>query len=111
MSHQGIYCGPNDNRPNRDKTPTIKQVKWRNRNQILWRLKGMIIPHYEKGVLTDSERSKLNQAFSLIKEVCDNSTESSIELGFRAVRRCKFCGKPVYIGDMCKKHYEEYGEL
>lgn len=111
MSNQGIYAGPIDNSPNRDRRPTEKQVKWRIRNQILWRLKGMVNPSTcDVGVLTDTERSAINEAFSLIREVCDKSTESSIELGFRAVRRCKFCGKPVYIDDLCKKHYREYGK-
>lgn len=32
-----------------------------------------------------------------------NSTQSSRELGFNAVERCRICGKPVYKNGLCKK--------
>lgn len=104
MSKQGIYAGPVNNSPNRDRQPTEKQRKWRARNNILWRLKGMSIPYYTgTGILTPVEIEKLTQAFSLIREVVNNSTQSSRELGFNAVERCRICGKPVYKNGLCKK--------
>lgn len=106
MSQQGIYVGPNDNIPNRDRQPTEKQKRWRARNNILWRLKGMTIPYYSgTGILTQVEVEKLSQAFSLIKEVVDNSTHSSRELGFNAVERCRICGKPATHNDLCSVCY------
>lgn len=69
-----------------------KQLRWQKRNRILWRLKGMVIP-IDTEVLTPVEVDKLNNAFSIIKSVVDNSTQSSIELGFNAKKRCHFCGK------------------
>lgn len=104
MSKQGIYVGSTNNSPNRDRQPTDKQKRWRIRNNILWRLKGMTIPYYAgTGILTPVEVEKLTQAFSLIREVVGNSTQSSRELGFNAVERCRICGKPVYKNGLCKK--------
>lgn len=106
MSKQGIYAGPVNNSPNRDRQPTEKQRKWRVRNNILWRLKGMSIPYYTgTGILTPVEIEKLTQAFSLIREVVNDSTQSSRELGFNAVERCKICGKPMYKDGLCKGCY------
>lgn len=85
---------------------TEKQLRWQKRNRILWRLKGMVIP-IDTEVLTPVEVDKLNNAFSIIKSVVDNSTQSSIELGFNAKKRCHFCGKPVVEGsEYCKEHKE-----
>lgn len=85
---------------------TEKQLRWQKRNRILWRLKGMVIP-IDTEVLTPVEVDKLNNAFSIIKSVVGNSTQSSIELGFNAKKRCHFCGKPVVEGsEYCKEHKE-----
>lgn len=85
---------------------TEKQLRWQKRNRILWRLKGMVIP-IDTEVLTPVEVDKLNNAFSIIKSVVDNSTQSSIELGFNAKKRCHFCGKPVVEdSEYCKEHKE-----
>lgn len=109
MSQQGIYVGPTNTSPNRDRHPTEKQRKWRVRNNILWRLKGMTVPyHIGTGILTPVEVEKLTQAFSLIKEVVSNSTQSSRELGFNAVERCRYCGKPsTHEGGLCDNCYNE----
>lgn len=84
---------------------TEKQERWQKRSRILWRLKGIGIPTYETSILTATEIEKLSQAFSLIREVVRDSTESSRELGFNAIERCKICGKPMYKGGLCKKCY------
>lgn len=84
---------------------TEKQERWQKRNRILWRLKGMSIPAYETSILTTTEIEKLSQAFSLIREVVKDSTQSSRELGFNAIERCKICGKPMYKDSLCKKCY------
>ena len=109
MSQQGIYVGPTNTSPNRDRHPTDKQKRWRIRNSILWRLKGMTIPYYTgTGILTSVEEEKLTQAFSLIREVVGNSTQSSRELGFNAVERCRCCGKPsTHEGGLCDNCYNE----
>lgn len=108
MSQQGIYVGPTNNSPNRDREPTEKQRKWRVRNNILWRLKGMSIPYHGTGILTPIEVEKLTQAFSLIREVVDASTQSSRELGFNAVERCRCCGKPsTHEGKLCDDCYNK----
>lgn len=107
MSKQGIYVGPTNNSPNRDRQPTDKQKRWRIRNNILLRLKDMTIPYYAgTGILTPVEVEKLTQAFSLIREVVGNSTQSSRELGFNAVERCKYCDKPsTHEGGLCDNCY------
>lgn len=107
MSKQGIYVGPTNNSPNRDRQPTDKQKRWRIRNNILWRLKDMSIPYYSgTGILTSVEVEKLTQAFSLIREVVSNSTQSSRELGFNAVEGCRYCGKPsTHEGGLCDNCY------
>ena len=82
---------------------TEKQERWQKRNRILWRLKGMSIPAYGTSILTTTEIEKLSQAFSLIREVVKDSTQTSRELGFNAVERCRICDKPVYKNGLCKK--------
>lgn len=85
---------------------TEKQLKWQKRDRILWRLKGMTMP-LDKEVLTPLESDKLKVAFGIIKSVVDNSTQSSIELGFNAKKRCPYCGKPVVEGsEYCREHKE-----
>lgn len=105
MSQQGIYAGPNNISPNRDRQPTEKQEKWRIRNRVLWRLKGMVNP-VNYTVCTPVEIDKLNRAFQLISEVCRDSVNSSIELGFNAVKRCKYCGKPATHDSLCEDCYK-----
>lgn len=83
---------------------TEKQLKWQKRSRILFRLKGMIGFSFEEGVLTPLERNELNTALSIIRKIIRDSTESSIELGFNAKKRC-FCGKPVVEGsEYCVEH-------
>ena len=67
----------------------------------------MSIPYYSgTGILTSVEVEKLTQAFSLIREVVSNSTQSSRELGFNAVERCRYCGKPsTHEGGLCDNCY------
>ena len=85
---------------------TEKQLRWQKRSLILFRLKGIItgFPSGE-GVLTSLEMDKLNTAFSIIREVIQDSVKSSIELGFNAKERRPICGKPVVDGSKyCKEH-------
>lgn len=83
---------------------TEKQLKWQKRCRILFRLKGMTGFSFEEGVLTPLERNELNTALSIIRKIIRDSTESSIELGFNAKKRC-FCGKPVVEGsEYCVEH-------
>lgn len=82
---------------------TNKQREWTKRVQLLWRIKGMTLPLYSISI-TQYEKDKLTTAFSLIREVVDNFTTSSIELGFNAKPRCKICGKKVISGNLCDTH-------
>lgn len=92
---------------------TEKQLRWRYRSHILWRLKGLVgmSSIARNANLTPSEREKLEKAFDLIREVTDNSTQGSRELGFKAVVRCRYCGKPATSpGQLCDKCYNRiYG--
>lgn len=108
MSQQGIYAGPINVSPNRDRQPTEKQRKWRVRNRTLWEIKGLaarsgIVNHQ---CLTQWEKAQLRQAFDIIQDVVNNSTQSSRELGFNAVERCRYCGKPsTHEGGLCDNCY------
>lgn len=83
---------------------TEKQLRWQKRSRILYRLKGMTGFSFEEGVLTPLERNELNTALSIIRKIIRDSTESSIELGFNAKKRC-FCGKPAVEGsEYCVEH-------
>lgn len=83
---------------------TEKQLRWQKRSRILFRLKGMTGFSFEEGVLTPLERNELNTTLSIIRKIIRDSTESSIELGFNAKKRC-FCGKPVVEGsEYCVEH-------
>lgn len=83
---------------------TEKQRRWQERSRILWRLKGMyIVTASSNNILTATETEKISQAMTLIREVVRDSTESSRELGFNAIERCKICGKPMYKNGLCKK--------
>lgn len=81
------------------------------RSSILWRLKGMTQSIYEEGVLTLSEMDRLTRAFSIVRDVVNDSTNSSRLLGFNAFKRCNFpgCNKPVVENcSYCLKH-KDYG--
>ena len=83
---------------------TEKQLRWQKRSRILFRLKGMTSFSFEEEVLTPLERNELNTALSIIRKIIRDSTESSIELGFNAKKRC-FCGKPAVEGsEYCVEH-------
>lgn len=83
---------------------TEKQLRWQKRSRILFRLKGMTGFSFEEGVLTPLERNELNTALSIIRKIIRDSTESSIELGFNAKKRC-FRGKPAVEGsEYCVEH-------
>lgn len=89
---------------------TEKQGRWQERSRILWGLKGMyVVTASSNNVLTATETEKISQAMSLIRDVVDNSTQFSRELGFNAVERCRICGKPVYKNGLCKKCNESMG--
>lgn len=71
---------------------TEKQRRWQERSRILWRLKGMyIVTASSNNILTATETEKISQAMTLIRDVVGNSTQSSRELGFNAVERCRIC--------------------
>lgn len=94
-------------------SPSPKQLSWRKRVNLLWRIKGMVIPM--EAPMTKEEKEKLNQAQVLIKEVINDFTKNSISLGFKAVNRCYFCGKPAstidknghYVCDKCLDKYDK----
>ena len=87
---------------------TEKQIRWYKRSLILYRLKGISGFTFESGVLTPLEMNKLNTAFSIIREVIQDSVKSSIELGFNAKKRCPICGKPVVeSSEYCKEHMQK----
>lgn len=107
-----IYASPD--RRGYHTSPSPKQESWRRRVNLLWRIKGMIIP---MGVsMTKEEKEKLSQAQTLIGEVIKDFTKNSVALGFNAVNRCYYCGKPAVTIDnkghyVCKKCKNEYARL
>ena len=60
--------------------------------------------------MTKEEKEKLSQAQALIREVIKDFTKNSAALGFNAVNRCYYCGKPAvtiddgghYVCEKCK---------
>lgn len=93
-------------------SPSPKQLSWRKRVNLLWRIKGMVIPLDVP--MTEEERNKLTQAQNLIQDVVRDFTKNSVTLGFNAVDRCFFCGKPAvtiyksrYICEKCKSYLED----
>ena len=62
---------------------TSKREMWRKRVNLLWRIKGMIIPM--DAPMTETERQKLVHAQLIIKEVVNDFTTSSVTLVFNAV--------------------------
>lgn len=86
---------------------TEKQLKWRIRNRALFEIKGIASRSdiADSMCLTQKERELLGEAFDIIQDVVDNSTESSGESGLDAVGRCKYCGKPATHEGLCGKCY------
>lgn len=92
-------------------TLTNKQIKWKKRSWLLFRLKGFYISTFLKDVeITDVERRKLKEIDFLIKSIIDDFTISSQVLGFNAYHRC-WCGrKAKFIRNekyYCDKHINE----
>ena len=89
-------------------SPSPKQESWRKRVNLLWRIKGIIIPMDVP--MTKEEKEKLSQAQALIREVIKDFTKNSVALGFNAVNMCYYCGKPAvtiddrghYVCEKCK---------
>lgn len=89
-------------------SPSPKQESWRKRVNLLWRIKGIIIPM--DAPITKEEKEKLSQAQALIREVIKDFTKNSVALGFNAVNMCYYCGKPAvtiddrghYVCEKCK---------
>ena len=110
-----IYASPD--RRGYHASPSPKQESWRKRVNLLWRIKGMIIPM--DAPMTKEEKEKLSQAQTLIGEVIKDFTKSSIALGFNAVNRCCYCGKPAvtidsrghYVCEKCKRLYGTEQEI
>lgn len=101
-----IYASPD--RRGYHASPSPKQESWRRRVVLLWRIKGVTIPM--DAPMTKEEREKLSQAQTLIEEVVKDFTDNSVALGFNAVNRCYYCGKPAvtidgrghYVCEKCK---------
>ena len=104
-----IYASPD--RRGYHASPSPKQESWRKRVNLLWRIKGMVIPM--DAPMTKEEKEKLSQAQTLIGEVVKDFTRNSVALGFNAVNRCYYCGKPAvtiddrghYVCEECKNKY------
>lgn len=86
---------------------TERQTKWRVRGRTLFEIKGIASRSSiaDRMCLTQKERELLREAFDIIQDVVDNSTESSRELGFNSVERCRYCGKPATHEGLCEKCY------
>ena len=108
MEELSIYAVPNKTVTNKKNTPSPKQLAWRKRVNLLWRIKGIYFP-IGSTPLTQEEKEKLSQASTLISEVVRDFTVNSVALGFNAVNRCFYCGKPAIsisvLGHyICEKH-------
>lgn len=107
-----IYASPD--RRGYHTSPSPKQESWRKRVNLLWRIKGITVP--VDAPMTKEEKEKLSQAQALIKEVIKDFTKNSVALGFNAVNRCHYCGKPAVTTDdrgyyVCEKCKNEYARL
>lgn len=114
MEGLSIYASPNKVVTNKENTPSPKQLAWRKRVNLLWRIKGIYFP-IGSTPLTQEEKEKLSHASTLISEVVRDFTVNSVALGLNAVNRCFYCGKPaVFIGRLghyvCEKHKDIYNE-
>ena len=97
-----IYANPD--RRGYHASPSPKQESWRKR------VNPMDAP------MTKEEKEKLSQAQALIRGAVKDFTKNSVALGFNAVNRCYYCGKPaVTIDDrghyVCEKCKNEYARL
>ena len=95
-------------------SPSPKQESWRRRVHFLWRIKGMTVSI--DAPMTKEEKEKFSQAQTLIGEVIKDFTKNSVALGFNAINRCYYCGKPAVTIDneghyVCKKCKNEYARL
>ena len=96
---KGIYASPN----RRGFVARIsKQEVWRKRVGLLWKIKGIVIPM--DAPMTYEENKKLAEAQKLIADVVSNFTKNSVTLGFNAVERCHYCGKPASSIDTAGFH-------
>lgn len=65
-----------------------KSDKWKIRNQILWRLKGIVFfLDAEEGILTKEEQTNLQHILNIRDTIIQNSVENSRKLGFKAYYR------------------------
>lgn len=64
-----------------------RQKQWIERSRFIWRLAGLANPANYCNQCTEEERTKLNEAWKIIKEVQSNVTKSSEELGFKVRKR------------------------
>ena len=97
MTQQGIYISPDNIVPNRD--------RGNKQNLYLYVCKYNIA--YGNGMVLVAARNPMRamEILEATNRKVDNSTESSRELGFNAVERCKYCGKPATHEGLCEKCY------
>lgn len=99
----------------KNNAPTPKQLAWRARVKLLWKLKSIHLN--TSGVsLTQEEKQRLEGINIIINNIVKDFTSNSITLGFNAVNRCYYCGKPASYIDtrgcyICAEHLEQYKEL
>lgn len=111
MTNSGRLIYASSDRRGYHASPSPKQESWRKRVNLLWRIKGMVIPMVAP--MTKEEKEKLSQAQALIREVVKDFTSNSVALGFNAVNRCYYCGKPAvtidsrgyYVCEKCRRLY------
>lgn len=99
MAQQGIYVSPDNIVPNRD--------RGNKQNLYLYVCKYNIA--YGNGMVLVAARNPM-RAMEILeatnrKDDYGYSVESSRELGFNAVERCKYCGKPATHEGLCEKCY------
>lgn len=82
MAQQGIYVSPNNIVPNRDRGD--------KQNLYLYVCKYNIA--YGNGMVLVAARNPMR-------------ADDCRELGFNAVERCKYCGKPATHEGLCEKCY------
>lgn len=86
------------------KPPTKKQITWRKRAILFWRLRGLnyIVPKdiAVDDYITKEEYGLLEQFNRIVNTLNNGFTKNSIKLGFNAKHRC-WCGKVA-------KYYSEH---